>query len=408
MRIKIDFNLKIFILIFFMIIPFLCPTYIIHIIGKLDTIFMIFKIAIFILLTVIILFDKKIKKNKGIVLVFTFYALQALSCYINNLNMINFILNAIKILGLVLIIWFFSRKNGYELILAFLVFYEIVIFVNFITLLIEPENGLYTITNYITIKEFEEYNYWFLGIDNLHINYYLPAVIISFIYSFYKKESITFRTKLLCGIIITSSIISWSATTLIFAIGLIIYLIFRKKIEESKLLNGINLLIGTFISHLGIVILRIQDLFKFLIIDVLKKDLTFTNRTFIWDDTLLYIKQSPFLGYGQEPDIMRYEKGIQFKAFHSHNLFLELLYTGGILTFLIFIGNLLYVVLKLYKKSNKNVSRLLTYFMIIFLIVSITEVYSLFPIFMIVALVDNYDNIINDINYRKERKITNE
>lgn len=404
MKIKFSFNLKVFLLIFLLIIPFLCPNYITYKVHSIESLLMISRIAITIVMFLFILFDSKFKVNKGLFLILLFYICQFISAFINNTEIFSFLFNSIEILGLIFIIHYFLKRHSYETVLSFLCFYEIVIFINFITILIAPSEGLYTVTTYISNITFEEYKYWFLGIDNLHILYYFPAIIFSFIYSFYNKNKLSFRTIFLIIIIAISAIISWSATTLVFLTGLLIYVIFRKKIEKSNIINGLTLLLGGIITNIGIVIVRVQEWFRYIIVDILKKDLTFTNRTYIWDDTLKYILNKPLLGYGQESELIRYKKGINFNAFHAHNLLLEILYTGGIIAFSLFIFNLVYIIMTLKNKENKEISKLLIYFMFIYLIVSLTEVYSLFTIFLIVILVSNFENIISDIKFRKERK----
>ena len=64
--------------------------------------------------------------------------------------------------------------------------------------------------------------------------------------------------------------------------------------------------------------------FKDLITDypyILKKDVTFTKRTEIWDSTIEFIKNRFLIGYGIENKIVRLSK---ISVVHAHNIFLEI------------------------------------------------------------------------------------
>ena len=79
-----------------------------------------------------------------------------------------------------------------------------------------------------------------------------------------------------------------------------------------------------------------QNLFAFLIEDILHKNLTLTGRTVIWDRTLELIGEKPILGHGvpfYEDRKLQYAietKWINKAAgLHAHDRFLETLYRGG-------------------------------------------------------------------------------
>ena len=404
MKIKLNFNLKIFTLIFILIIPFLCPNYItnrVAIIGKFINLSKYFELLILLVIGLVYIG----KKNKIFIFILLYYITMFISCLLNNIPLTNFLNKVVYVIGPLLIIIIFGKKYTYEMILAFLCFYEICIYINMISILKYPQHGLYTIKSYFTPFLIEKYDYWFIGIDNSHIMYFIPGLLFSCIYSFYKGDKLSLRTILLLIAIIISAVIRWSATTIVFTFLIILFLIFRRWIQNINILNMKNYIIASLTMNFLIVICRIQNIFKYIIVDILKKDLTFTNRTYIWDDTIKLISKKPILGYGYESEAQRYIKGISFHAFHSHNAILDILYFGGIIALLIYLIILFMAAKKLKNSKEKNLSSILAFFTLLVFIISLTETYSMFMIFSIISLISIYDIIIKDIKFRKERRL---
>lgn len=71
------------------------------------------------------------------------------------------------------------------------------------------------------------------------------------------------------------------------------------------------------------------------IVDVLEKDITFTNRTMMWDAALRVIGQSPVWGYGF-PDYEWYMSNMSSFAMGPHNAILAMLIYGGIIGMLLY------------------------------------------------------------------------
>lgn len=71
--------------------------------------------------------------------------------------------------------------------------------------------------------------------------------------------------------------------------------------------------------HYLIVILSSGAAFSYLIVNILKKDLTFSGRRTIWEYALLQIKESPFWGYGEIQNARYITVGTA--KFNAHNIF---------------------------------------------------------------------------------------
>jgi len=401
MKIKFNFNVKIFLLIFLLIIPFLCPNYFINNFNTISKAVYITKYVFALFLMVLCILNYK-SLNKTILLLFLFYIIQFLSCIINDIPIIQFLNSVINIIGPLLIMFIFGRKYIYELILAFVVFYEIVIYINLGSILICPNEGLYTIKTYITPRLVEIYDYWFLGIDNSHILYFFPGLLFSLVYSFFKKNKIILRTKILFGAILISALIRWSATTIMFCVLALIFVLGYRILSNNKIFNIKKyLFIGTSLN-IGIVIFKLQNYFKYIIVDILKKDLTFTNRVYIWEDTLYFIKQKFLIGYGYESELTRYLKGIQFNAFTAHNTFLEIVYQSGIIPLIVIVLMLISMSKNLNKIDNGNIVAVLSYFIFIVFVISLTEAYGLnllFPVILLSWILANNQYKPINVNY---------
>ena len=73
-----------------------------------------------------------------------------------------------------------------------------------------------------------------------------------------------------------------------------------------------------------------NDLARWFLIDILGKDMTFTNRTNMWDAALRVIGESPIWGYGYV-DEKWFISNMSSQAVGSHNFILGILINGGII-----------------------------------------------------------------------------
>lgn len=73
------------------------------------------------------------------------------------------------------------------------------------------------------------------------------------------------------------------------------------------------------------------------IVDVLDKDITFTNRTEMWDSALRIITHSPIWGYGY-PEANWYTSNMSSFAIGPHNMILAVLIYGGIIALTMYIA----------------------------------------------------------------------
>jgi O-antigen ligase len=267
-------------------------------------------------------------------------------------------------------------------------FFSVIIYINFLTILLYPQ-GMYIGSN-------GYYSNWFLGFKNIFILYMLPAMLFSYLNS-YSKNKISVNTILLSLIIIISIILTNSATGIVGVLVFFATLILSKVIKSTKILN-IKVFSYIYIaSFLAIVILRLQNLFSFFIVDVLHKDITFTGRTYIWDYVYQFISQKKLLGYGVENSLTRLNKTSYLKSYHAHNQILEIIYKSGFIGLISFIL-LAYVSLKqLFKHKQTKQALIISITIFSYFVISLTEAYDYEYIMFIFVIAYNIENFIKDV-----------
>ena len=241
------------------------------------------------------------------------------------------------------------QKNPKFTILSLEKIFFLLILINFITLIIFP-NGLYSDVVYS--------NNWFLLYDNIHIFIYMPGLLVSEIASNYKKTKLNIIYIIMFLLVSYSVLYCFSATSVVAYLLYVVYIVFKNRINKLKIMNAITYFIVFLFIFFFIVVLRFQNVFEPLIVDYLHKDLTFTGRTYIWDQVTQYIKEKPVLGYGIENSKI-FARKIGGETFaHAHNTVYDILYKGGIVSLLAFMSIVICTIRKLYKNRDNSIAKL--------------------------------------------------
>lgn len=99
---------------------------------------------------------------------------------------------------------------------------------------------------------------------------------------------------LICATIVTQ-FIKGSSTGLV---GVVIFLLWLVIPIIRKVMTPFRCLIVAIVLFVSIVYLRNSDFLEPIIVGMLGKDMTFTNRLEIWDNSIKAIGNKPLLGYG--------------------------------------------------------------------------------------------------------------
>jgi O-antigen ligase len=256
--------------------------------------------------------------------------------------------------------------------------------------------SLFTIINFITIVIFPKGMYvtgvtntasenWFLGFKNEQTAYFLPLIGLVFILS--KIEGFNKSKIAILFISILSSILIHSSTLLV-GLGILLIVEFFPFIRKnSKVFNQATYFIISVVMFVAIPILRLQNLFDFLIEGILHKSLTLTYRTDLWDRAIAAIFQHPIIGWGEQPNIVKYELYDSMSIISAHNQFLEYTFTGGILLILIYVAMNIMLIKRTWSIKSYEIVQIVSGLYLALQITLIAEVFTEITIFMIYFLV---------------------
>lgn len=265
----------------------------------------------------------KIMPSFGIVIMMVY---SAWLCYVSTLSIGNLqttISQIVPILGISIWTDIYSRQDGgisvaNKLIMAY-------VYINLITLLLFP-NGLYQSQSYQAVP----YKCFFLGYRNVQSLWLLPALALTLWENYSMTDLLTRRTKVRLVAIVLSIVLIKSSTTYVATaafLGAFVFLV--KKSKKHYLWKFVNLstaYVGSIAISAGLVFFNIQYRFSYLIENILHKDVDLTDRIYVWEKVLVYIRQRMWTGYGYIYDPT---SRALIGASHPHNYALNLLYTGG-------------------------------------------------------------------------------
>lgn len=216
--------------------------------------------------------------------------------------------------------------------------------------------------------------YTLLGLDNSVTPILIFAIIIWCLHFYMFKPSRIYISYIV-AIVIANSVLLKSATMKV-AVVLVLALILIQR--RRLIISAFSCFIVPLILDVALVLFNAQYLFSFLIVDILNKDITLSNRTAIWDITKKYVSSSPWWGHG----IGMFD--FIYNDRNAHNLLLQILSQAG------FLGVVLLVILCLYMikvcTSNSFAFRILVSGVFTFLICSICEVYNIYWLFFYVMM----------------------
>lgn len=387
---------------FLILIPFFRPDSLIYPLNKLWGVFQDFSLII----GIVFLIFSLIKKEKpGIItaIIVAYYIGLLLSTLYNGINIGIDLRNIVKFAIFIACSEVLLRINPMRFckLCSFWIFS--IILINFISIVIFP-NGIIKDSYNTPI------NFW--ATDNHLISIILCGITYCYaLYTYDSKQLLKNKRRFsnIMFISILTILIVWSGTALVvLGIFIILYYIGKNFDQKGKILNAKNLIIIGVIIQLSIVIFRVQYMFEWFITGILQKDITFTNRTILWNNALEIIKNNLVFGLGNPIPIglpgwlsMSYWNEYEMKMvdvyFIAHNQFLEILVNGGIVSVIPFLLAILYAVKKIQKYKDKPLSKVLGIIIFAYTIVMLTEtVYPYPPFYLVLILAANIGLIIEN------------
>lgn len=190
--------------------------------------------------------------------------------------------------------------------------------------------------------------YWFMGTKNQ----VTPFLILALIIEFYNRSigKIGFWSFFDGVVLVLANAVGMGSstsilTTIVITLGIVVSNRSKIGLDRQRLFVG-KLLIGMVVAvSMGIVFLGLQNVFKWLIVDILGKDLSLSGRTETWRLAVEQVKNNPIIGYGYGHKVT--------EKFYAHNAILEMLITTGLIGLVLYI-NMVWKAMKQINAKRKN------------------------------------------------------
>lgn len=212
-------------------------------------------------------------------------------------------------------------------------------------------------------------DYFFNGHRNWAIAAILPSVFSSLLLDNRKGKPVSVRSAILLAVGFAQLLLAYSATSLTTLACATIGIMLLASQRMYRILNMYTYLVFNAVLFLVVVVFGLQNVFGFVIEDILGKNLTFTGRTIIWSEVVNQVlATNPLLGCGYDT----FWNGSS-NVGSAHNMLLEVFAQGGFVGVSVFIAILLLVAHRLYKLSGYREAALLSLVIGCFLLVGLTE-----------------------------------
>lgn len=320
------------IIIALLILPFFEPdginemaTYVGGIWFYLDVLFKVLKCISFFIIAFLAIYE--LKKPTTIFLIVAVYEIGIILASLINQNItVSLVVVAATVLGACILTDFYMQRcSRINFIKTIIVILGIFIIINFFSMLLYPE-GIY-----INARGWS--NNYFLGYKNSAIYVYLLFMLVVGISCHIKKKKLDIKYYLICLFILFLTIMSRSTTAIITMSMLVIAIVVFQHKKIPKIINVGSMYLTSVIISICIIAFHVQDQFNEIFELLFQKNSTFTGRTMIWNAGMIKILEHPLCGNGN----------ISFDNITSawvvtqiHNQFMDVMLMGGIILFFIF------------------------------------------------------------------------
>lgn len=335
---------------FVLLLPFVVPESLYHIPGfGLSGVLLVLKAIAAIV--VAFLFLKNGIIDKWFVLITAYCFVPVLSTFLSNNSIFECFRVVLPIFVLSLLVLTSIRARSFVSLCRLLsIYFLIVIFVNFLTVILFP-SGLYATESDLI----NPYN-WFLGFDNIHVLTFLLAGVVSLVFD-YAKNNLKRLSFVTCAIMILGTLtvfIRFSATSIVVMLLFDIAVLLRKMIGKLKPphFGAVAIvLVGVSVALFTGFLLDVAVEFANTFFGSENKSKAVLDRFAIWQKTISAISDNGAWIFGLGVQGSEATIG-QISITHAHNQLLEELYVGGIVELFLLLTMLVLVFKKLAKCQN--------------------------------------------------------
>lgn len=176
---------------------------------------------------------------------------------------------------------------------------------------------------------------FFLGGDNSSVSLYLASICFCAISKYQRNGKLSLPYIPLVNLLVFSVVRDLGGGKVVFGLALLglAFLMLAKRLPKKTihLILGINVVL-----FLCLVIFNRIDFLQDIIVNILNRDITLTDRTVIWGITIDKIIASPLTGYGMIDGLAFQSMLPYIIGVNAHNTYLMMLFDGGVVLFGVF------------------------------------------------------------------------
>lgn len=310
---------------FILLIPHLKPGSFSYL-GQIDMIFDVLRVFSGIIIIPLYIISE-VRINRIILLIGVFFAIQIISTLTNGLE--------IRVIGITFVSVFCSllltdlmiTKDTKIGLNVMAVAFEILAYANLLSILLWPEG---TFSSPVVQIGGSRRGYLLTHQGGM-IYYSITGFIILMIMSSLDDSGLLTKIRTLSYFIaiVLSNILAWSATPIVVFFAIVILLLITRK-RNYKIISVSMGIIGMIAAFILFVVYRLQDAFSWLLVDILRRDITFSTRTYLWDQVSQLISQKTALGWGNIEGAKMAQMFGSVYYIHAHNQILQVLFVSGI------------------------------------------------------------------------------
>lgn len=196
---------------------------------------------------------------------------------------------------------------------------------------------------------------FFLGGDNSSVSLYLASICFCAISKYQRNGKLSLPYIPLVNLLVFSVVRDLGGGKVVFGLALLglAFLMLAKRLPKKTihLILGINVVL-----FLCLVIFNRIDFLQDIIVNILNRDMTLTDRTVIWGITIDKIIASPLTGYGMIDGLAFQSMLPYIIGVNAHNTYLMMLFDGGVVLFGVFAALLAVVASSFDSCSHPNYS----------------------------------------------------
>ena len=255
----------------------------------------------------------------------------------NDAGIINSLYNASRLVGLASLMEYGLERDQRSTIFCFLIAGIGMCCVNYLVFLryCNVDGGMrHGYIEYGARMETDQ-NWYFFSHDNGTVFYYLPTLAIMWFYVLRYSRKATKAAIILTAATAAMYFYLWSATAMVMMIVFLIAMLACLNGWAAKLMSKLSyrtVVAAGVIFSAVVIYLNVGGAFD-TIAGLLGKTGTANSRSVIWQRSIDWFLSDPLLGVGYGSDVADFMRiGIN----HCHNVLIQLMYTGGIITFALF------------------------------------------------------------------------